>query len=198
MTIRLKIVSVICLGHLCLLLGCNYTSINVPVIDSFYPLSTPVDEVDTIYGMNFSAVPSENLVHVNGFPCPVLSATPTQLVIKVVPWASTGSISVTVDHLTANSKQDFTLIPHTIDSIAPRSGVVGDKINLGGHYYCDLADSVTVKFDSIVATVTNYVPGDSTTFSFTVPEGLQSGTTTTITIKIGDITVPDKYEFEVD
>ena len=197
MTIRLKLALLICLGHFCLIFGCKYTPINVPTIESFSPLSTSVDKVDTIKGANFSANSSENLVHVNGFPCPVLSATTTQLVIKLVPWASTGTVSVTVDHLTVNSKQDFTLIPHTIDSIAPRSGAVGDKINLGGHYYCDIADSVTVKFDSLVATVINYVPGDSTTFSFTVPEGLQPGTTK-ITVKIGDVTVPDKYDFEVN
>ncbi|HEY8936169.1 MAG TPA: IPT/TIG domain-containing protein [Cyclobacteriaceae bacterium] len=178
-------------------MGCNYTPINVPTIESFSPLTTSVDKEITITGTNFSANSSENLVHINGFPCPVLSATTTQLVIKVVPWASSGTVSVTVDHLTVNSKVDFTLIPHTIDSIAPRSGAIGDKINLGGHYYCDLADSVTVKFDSIVAPVLNYIPGDSTTFSFTVPKGLQPGTTK-ITVKIGDITVPDKYDFEVN
>jgi len=197
MTNRFKIVLAICLGHLCLLLGCNYSPINVPTIVSFSPLSTSVDKVDTIRGTNFSANSSENLVYVGGFPCPVLSATPTQLIIKIVPWATTGTVSVTVDHLTVNSKQDFTLIPHTIDSIAPRSGAVGDKINLGGHYYSDLADSVTVKFDSLVAIITNYVPGDSTTFSFIVPKGLQPGTTK-ITVKIGDVTVPDKYDFEVN
>jgi len=199
MEMRLKIISIICLGHLLILLGCNNTTINAPSIYSFYPLKTSVDKYDTITGINFSPIAEKNYVAINGYQCPIVSATTSQIVIKTIPGVSSGSITVTVDQLAAVSHKDFTLVPHHLDSIVPRTEVPGGQLMFYGKYFCDAPDSVNVNFrrknDRIVrASISNYTKANDSIFTFSaiVPDSAVTGK---ISIRIGKVLVTDTADF---
>jgi hypothetical protein len=55
----------------------------VPVVTGISPLSGPIGTIVTIQGKNFSAIPAENFVRMGGIVCPVLSATSTELTIRI-------------------------------------------------------------------------------------------------------------------
>jgi len=55
----------------------------VPVVTGISPVSGPIGTIVTIQGKNFSPVPAENFVRMGGIVCPVLSATSTELTIRI-------------------------------------------------------------------------------------------------------------------
>ena len=190
------IISLICLGHLFLTVGCDSPSVNPPLIYSFSPISGKVDIVDTIKGANFT---DEAIVKINGFKCPILSSSPTQLIIKVVPGVSSGVVTVTIGQLATLSHKDFHLIPHKLDTISPHSGAIGDVLKFSGLYFCEIGDSIKVKMDTLGTAfhVTDYIlKGDSASFSATIPAGTNPGKRR-INVTIGKITVFDEYLFDV-
>ena len=81
----------------------------VPVINSFSPVSGSVGSSVTITGSNFSTVSIENIVFFGSVKASVISATATTLSVSVPTGAVYRPISVTVNNLTA-----FSTIPFTI------------------------------------------------------------------------------------
>ncbi|WP_290798294.1 FG-GAP-like repeat-containing protein [Flavihumibacter sp. UBA7668] len=67
----------------------------VPVVTGISPLSGPIGTIVTIYGKNFSTTPAENLVRMGGILCPVLSATSTELSIRIPVGMNSQRLSVT-------------------------------------------------------------------------------------------------------
>jgi hypothetical protein len=55
----------------------------VPVVTGISPVSGPIGTIVTIQGKNFSPIPTENFVRMGGIVCPVLSATSTELTIRI-------------------------------------------------------------------------------------------------------------------
>ncbi|GAB2674902.1 hypothetical protein GCM10027036_30650 [Flavihumibacter cheonanensis] len=55
----------------------------VPVVTGISPVAGPIGTIVTIQGKNFSPVPAENFVRMGGIVCPVLSATSTELTIRI-------------------------------------------------------------------------------------------------------------------
>src|SRR5271157_3460001 len=87
----------------------------------FTPQQGPVGINVTIQGQNFSSTPSQNTVKFNGAVATVVSANTTTLVATVPATATTGLISVTVNGNTANSSNNFTVLPvPAITSVNPR------------------------------------------------------------------------------
>lgn len=116
-----------------------------PTLTSFAPasglpaLSTGyVGEEVTITGTNFSATPANNTVKFNGTSATVTSSTATQIKANVPTGATTGKISVTVNAITVESANSFTVQPVNAWTTRadltgdPRAGaagfVIGDKI----------------------------------------------------------------------
>ena len=81
----------------------------VPVINSFSPVSGSVGSSVTITGNNFSTVSIDNIVFFGSVKATVLSATATSLTVSVPSGAVYRPISVTVNNLTA-----FSTIPFTV------------------------------------------------------------------------------------
>ena len=81
----------------------------VPVINSFSPVSGSVGSSVTITGSNFSTVSIENIVFFGSVKASVISATATTLTVSVPTGAVYRPISVTVNNLTA-----FSAIPFTV------------------------------------------------------------------------------------
>ncbi len=85
-----------------------------PVITSFSPTSTFPDETVTINGSNFGTIPTNNIVYFGLVRAEVLTATASQLTVKVPKTATLAPVSVinTSTGLTAVSALDF--LPLTV------------------------------------------------------------------------------------
>jgi hypothetical protein len=177
---RYSIVILILLGHLFFHFGCKEDVVKVPTITSFKPLKGRIDTLITIYGINFDRRADFNKVSVNGFPCPIISFSYDaidSIVIKAVPGVTSGKISVTVGALAALSFDDFEVKPHTVASVLPAEGKVGDEVIITGSNYPDAIDSVKVLFyDSIPADIIGYTIADTvTTIRTIVPTNAKTG-----------------------
>ena len=83
---------------------------NEPEIAAFTPEKGPVGTEVTITGENFKAIPAENTVKFGGTAVPtadIITASPTEIKVKVPAEAATGLISVTTSNGTGYSKKDF-------------------------------------------------------------------------------------------
>lgn len=69
--------------------GCSKSNSNtlgpMPTITGFTPKTDTVRGLLTITGNNFSAIPGNNIVKINGISASVNSATETQLVVTIPP-----------------------------------------------------------------------------------------------------------------
>lgn len=195
-------VSIVLLGHLILLSGCEEEPIHVPYISSFTPQTGTIGTLVTIKGTNFGLTHEENLVNINGKTCTLLTVSSTELIIRAVPGISTGKISVTVDRLSAASTADFVLIEHRLDSIHPKTGVIGDRITF---FVAHLPDptaefeplqDVTLIFNDIPSQISDYATVNDSTKSFSafVPADAISGK---VYVTMGAITSESKNDFEV-
>jgi VCBS repeat protein/IPT/TIG domain-containing protein len=93
---------------LSLLLVCiSFNCLAQPAINGFSPASGPIGTAVTITGANFSATPSNNIVFVGGVKANVSSATTSSLTVTVPAGALFQPITVTINGLTAYSKNPF-------------------------------------------------------------------------------------------
>ncbi|HLA57742.1 MAG TPA: IPT/TIG domain-containing protein, partial [Puia sp.] len=117
-----------------------------PVINSFNPMTGPVDTTVVISGANFNPDLTKDIVTFNGITAVIKSGTTTQLVVTVPQGASSGNITVTVDTNTVISTNIFTVtgnrwtlitrFPGTLmDDMA--SFQLGNKIFIGMGYSND-------------------------------------------------------------
>jgi hypothetical protein len=196
-------ISIILIGHLFSFSSCNEPTEAVPYISSFEPPTGKIGETVTIHGTNFSNVAEENLVNINGGTCRILSASSEKLEVLTVPGVSSGIVSVTVDRLSAIAYTEFILIAHRLDSLNPKKGAVGTKVDFFGVNFTDAFNGfdpikdIRVTFnDSIAAPVLGYTMINDTTrtFSTFVPAGATTGT---VTVTIGAVTSSYKDDFEI-
>lgn len=80
-----------------------------PVISSYTPVAAPIDTEITITGQNFNATPEKNRVSFGATRATVLSASPTEIKVKVPAGASLGTISLldAESGLSTESVQEF-------------------------------------------------------------------------------------------
>lgn len=85
------------------------TTAQVPVINSFSPISGTVGTNVTVTGNNFSPAVANNTVYFGAVKATILSVTSNSVVVKVPPGATYGPISVTANSLTGYSKKAFSV-----------------------------------------------------------------------------------------
>ncbi len=88
-----------------------------PVAITFFnPNEGPIGTRVEIFGIGFSATPTQNTIAFNGVPAPVLAASLTSLTTEVPNGATTGPITVTTPLGSAISPEPFTVVsPVTIN-----------------------------------------------------------------------------------
>ncbi|MEI6519013.1 MAG: IPT/TIG domain-containing protein, partial [bacterium] len=145
----------------------------MPAITSFTPISGVVGTIVTITGTNFTGTTS---VKFNGTSSLVITnITATSLTATVPIGATTGKISVTNPDGSANSANDFIVMP-AITSFTPTSGVVGTIVTITG---TNLSGTTAVKFNGV--TVTTITENAATTLKAAVPNGATTGKITVTT-----------------
>lgn len=160
-------------------------------IASFSPTSGKPGVAVTITGTGFSETAASNTVEFDGVSAAVISSTSTTISATVPAGATSGKISVTTGGATALSSDDFTVISHTITSVAPASGLIGAPITITGTDFNTTPANNIVKFNNTTATVT---ASTTTTLSVTVPPGATTGK---ITVTIDGITATSAEDFTV-
>jgi hypothetical protein len=155
------------------------TPTNAPAITSFSPSSDTTGGTIIITGTNFSPSAVNDVVTINGIPATVISATSTQLTIKVPSGASNGNITVTVNGQTATSSGSFTLNGPVITKFLPAISGIGYPVVIKGtSFSADIAsDAVTI--NGVNASVTS---ASDTQLIVTVPLTASSGKIT-VTVK---------------
>ncbi|HTH56590.1 MAG TPA: M4 family metallopeptidase [Cyclobacteriaceae bacterium] len=103
-----RLVAVNGFGSSATLAGVFFTAVK-PVITSFTPVAAPTATVVTISGQNFNSATEKNLVKFGATSATVLSASPTEIKVKVPVGASLGPISLldTESGLATESVQEF-------------------------------------------------------------------------------------------
>jgi len=141
-------------------------------ITGFSPSSDTTGGTIIITGTNFSPDPANDVVKINGISATVISATSTQLTIKVPAGASNGNITVTVNGLTATSSGSFTLNGPTITKFSPAISGIGYPVVIKGtSFSADIASDV-VTINGVNALVTS---ASDTQLVVTVPLAASSG-----------------------
>ncbi|MES2809215.1 MAG: IPT/TIG domain-containing protein [Bacteroidota bacterium] len=109
------------------IIGPAFTYIIPATFTALSPSSGAVADVITLTGTNFSTVLTDNLVHFNGVPGQVKSATATTITVAVPTGATTGAIAIFVKGKRATPAQAFTtLFTVTVPTTNPPVVVVGD------------------------------------------------------------------------
>ena len=146
---------------------------NAPTIINFTPASGIVGSQVIIDGTNFSASAPGNIVRFNSADAPIISASSTQLTVRVPNNANTGQITVTVNNQTVTSIPPFIVLqPPTITNFAPTNGRPGDQVIISGTNFNLLTATNVVKFNGTAATVSY---GTSTQLTVTVPPAATTG-----------------------
>lgn len=104
----------------------NNSEVSVPTVPSgnpvvsspvtligFTPTSGPAGTLITINGTNFSSNASSNIVRINDFVIPILTATSTQLTITIPSGVGTGRISITLAGIQVFSTSVFSKVATT-------------------------------------------------------------------------------------
>lgn len=108
-----------------------------PSLTSFTPTSGTAGTVVTVFGSNFSATASANIVKVNGINVVVTSASQNALSIVIPVGATSGAISVTIGNETVTSSSIFTVLPFEVCN--------GISINNARHWY--FGNQAAIQFD---------------------------------------------------
>lgn len=114
-------------------------------IRDFQPRSGPVGTNVTITGTGFSERANENTVKISNVAAPVVSASATQLVVRI-PQAPSGPIEITVPNSgTVRTSDPFTVtVPPFIASFEPQLGAPGTEVTIRGRNFGTNASLVQV------------------------------------------------------
>ena len=125
MRLSFKVVSI-------LLLVWNFAAGQVPTIQSFSPTAGLIGTTVTITGSNFSSTPSDNIVFFGSVRTNVISSTSTTLTVTVPLAATYQPIKVTVNGLTATSRNPFIVVFAGTHGLNTSSFSLGDRASTGG------------------------------------------------------------------
>ncbi len=146
-------------------------------IFNFTPQQGGIGDTVTIQGQGFSTNLLGNTVRFNGTSAAITSATTTTLVVTVPVVASTGPISVTVGATTAQSTNNFTVIPVPVITAMSRhsalfNAVIPNLTVTGTNF-----TGATFSFQTSALTITAVsIDPSGTSAQLSVSVGTQAGT----------------------
>lgn len=178
------------------LTACNDDEATAPIAESDLtvtrvdpPIARPNDTI-TITGTGFNPEAARNVVQftqTGDALSTVVSATATQLQVRVPGGARPGPVRVAVGPYLTVSPNDFLLVP-LISGISPAQPSAGDPITIRGDYFSEFRNRVVVRFtlgdyefvqDSITAAsnalVISVLPGDIPFGTVQVQLGIRVG-----------------------
>lgn len=161
--------------------GLNFTVLTPPSITSLTPSSATVGTSITIAGSNFGASQGTSTVTFNGTAATPANWTSTSIAVPVPVGASSGNVVVTVGGLASNAVPFTVVIPPSITSLTPNSGVIGASVTIAGSNFGSTQGTSTVTFNGITATPTSW---GATSIAVPVPNGATTGN---VVVTVGGI-----------
>jgi subtilisin family serine protease len=152
----------------------TFTISSAPVITGFNPATGPAGTSVIISGANLNGATSVRFNNVNA----VFNVDSSVQITATVPaGATSGPISVTTLHGTAQSAGSFTIAPApVINNIVPGSGPIGTVVNIEGTHF---TGATAVRFNGVNASTYSVVSASQ--IAATVPAGASDGLVTVVT-----------------
>ena len=141
-------------------------------ITSVSPASASVGATATITGTGFGAVQGSSAVTFGGVAAPVSAWSNNSITVGVPAGATTGPVVVTVGGQASNSVTFTVLLPPTITSVSPTSGIPGQSITITGSNFGMTQGSSTVTFNGVAAAAISW---SATGIVATVPATATTG-----------------------
>jgi len=156
--------------------GVNFTvSAAAPTITGLSPSSGGIGTLVTVTGTNFGATQGTSTVTFNGVVATPTSWSGTSILVPAPNNATTGPVVLTVGGVASNALT-FTVLPPSITSLNPASGVVGTSVMISGTNFGPTQGSSSVEFSApigfVFATPTTW---SSTSIVVPVPSGTATG-----------------------
>lgn len=158
--------------------GPIFTYLMAPSITAINPASGKAGSAVTITGVNFDAVPANNIVKFSGTTTAITSGTTTSLVVTAPAGGSTGAVTVTTPGGTATGPVFTYLQAPTITGISPASATAGTPVTITGTNFDATVANNDVSFNGTAAVLTS---ATVTQLVVTVPTGGTSGNVTVTT-----------------
>jgi N-acetylneuraminic acid mutarotase len=189
--------------------GTEFTVLYIPSITSFLPLADTVGALVTIKGKNFGKTIAENSVFFSSsstaydastrLKAEIISASESQLVVKVPARAKTSSIYVSAKNGGANTGIFCVIYPPVITSITPSLGGEGSIITFSGidlweSQYGSYLVPFSIKFNGVAATQIEHPLYSTSIIKATVPAGASTGK---ISLTVGPYTWNSANDFTV-
>jgi sugar lactone lactonase YvrE len=136
--------------------GCKKNGNTPPTatISGFSPMADTIGATITLTGSNFSTPSANDIVKFNGVTSTVLSATSTELTVKVPFGATSGAITVTINGQAITSSGTFTVLGPTITDFSPSISGIGYPVVINGTNFSPDTNSNTVTINGSTARVT--------------------------------------------
>jgi hypothetical protein len=153
--------------------GVTFTvTVPPPSITNLSPTSGLVSASVIITGTNFGASQGTSTVKFNGTTATPTAWSATSITAPVPAGATTGNVVVTVGGAASNGVNFTVLIPPSITSLTPNSGIVGTSIVVAGANFGASQGTSTITFNSTAATPTSW---SATSIGVPVPAGATTG-----------------------
>ena len=141
-----------------------------PQITSLSPTSGVVGTQVTINGTGLGPTQGSSTANFYaGWQGSIVSWSATQILTTVPAHATTGAVTVTVNAVSSNTNQIFTMPSPAITTLSPNSGAVGTSVTINGTGFGATQGSSTVKLNGSTATVTSW---SDTQIVVTVPNAI--------------------------
>lgn len=142
-----------------------------PVITNFSPLVGAAGYEVTIVGENFGSNASELTASIGESEAEVLSASETELVVRM-PSGYSGKIKVVLNTRAGESAETFTYHVPEVSVVFPDTSAPGIEITLTGNYFSPVTEYNTVTFGGVEGEVTS---ASTSELKVIVPEGAVNG-----------------------
>jgi hypothetical protein len=153
--------------------GVTFTvTVPPPSITNLNPTSGLVGVSVIITGANFGASQGTSTVKFNGTTATPTAWSATSITAPVPAGATTGNVVVNVGGAASNGVNFTVLIPPSITSLTPNSGIVGISIVVAGANFGASQGTSTITFNGTAATPTGW---SATSIGVPVPAGATTG-----------------------
>jgi RHS repeat-associated protein len=143
-----------------------------PIVTGLSPASAPGGAQVQINGVGFGNTQGSSSVIIGGYAPSVVSWSNTEIVANTVSYATTGAVTVTVNSVTSNNDNIFTVLAPQITGISPTSGGAGTQVTITGSNFASASNCCDVLFNGKTATINSW---SSTQTVATVPSGATTG-----------------------
>jgi RHS repeat-associated protein len=173
--------------------GVGFTVVPTPNIVVISPSSGVAGTPVTITGTNFGATQGSSTISFNSVAAASITSWSNGSIVAVpASNVSTGPVTMSVNSVSSNFNNVFTVTVPAIGNLTPPAAAVGARVNVNGSGFYTVGQTTQVFFNGIPATIILYggFPANKPQYgnnqlTVVVPPGATSGT---VTVEVGGVT----------